>query len=89
VRYAPTLTPPDDDEDDSDQARSERIAAAEGANNLRSIERLHDRLLTNRHKLVRSLAARFDPATLASLATVTLALISTTEELRKGSSKSI
>jgi hypothetical protein len=41
-----------------------RIAAAEGANNLRSIERLHDRLLTNRHKLVRSLAAKFDPATL-------------------------
>jgi hypothetical protein len=38
-------------------------------------------LRTNRGKLVRSLAAKFDPATLASLATVTLALLATTDEL--------
>jgi hypothetical protein len=89
VRYARAPIPDDPEDDDSDQAWTARIAAAEGANNLRSIERLHDRLLTNRHKLVRSLAAKFDPATLASLATVTLALLATTEELRKGNSKSI
>jgi hypothetical protein len=84
MRYARAPIPPDDDE-----SWSERIAAAEGGNNLRSIERLHDRLLTNRHKLVRSLANKFDPATLASLATITLALLSTEQELRKGGSGSV
>jgi hypothetical protein len=86
MRYARAPIPPDDDDD---EAWTERIAAAEGGNNLRSIERLHDRLLTNRHKLVRSLANKFDPATLASLATITLALLSTEQELRKGGSGSV
>ena len=78
MRYARAPIPPDDDDD---EAWTERIAAAEGGNNLGRIERLHDRLLTNRHKLVRSLANKIDPAVLASLATVTLALLATTDEL--------
>jgi hypothetical protein len=83
MRYAPTLTPPDDDE-----AWSARIAAAEGADR-HKIERLHDRLTNDRRKMVQSLAAKYDLATLASLATITLALRSTTEVLREGNSKSI
>jgi hypothetical protein len=85
MRYARAPIPPDDD----DEAWTERIAAASGGDNLRNIERLHDRLVSNRGKLVRSLANKFDPATLASLATITLALISTEKVLREGGSSAV
>jgi hypothetical protein len=53
------------------------------------VERLHDKLVSSRGRLVRSLAVKFDPATLASLATITLALISTEKVLREGGSSAV
>jgi hypothetical protein len=70
VRYARAPIPPDDDDD---EAWTERIAAAAGAD-MRSVEKLHDKLISNRRRLVRSLAVKLDPAVLASLATVGLAI---------------
>ena len=84
MRYARAPTPPDDDA----EAWTARIAAAEGAD-LSKIERLHQRLTTDRRKMVQSLAVKYDLATLASLATVTLALLSTESVLREGGSRSI
>jgi hypothetical protein len=89
MRYARAPIPDDPEDDDSEEAWTERIAAASAGSDLRSVERLHDKLLTNQRRLVRSLAARFDPATLASLATITLALISTEKVLREGGSGSV
>jgi hypothetical protein len=50
---------------------------------LPSVERLHAKLVTNRARLVRSLAAKMDPATLASLATVGLAIAQIEAVLRE------
>ena len=52
---------------------------------MRSVEKLHDKLVTSRRRLV----AKFDPATLASLATIMLALMSTEKVLRESGSSSV
>jgi hypothetical protein len=83
MRYAPTLTPPDDD--DVEPALDNwppRVISATDADRKR-VEKLHGELLSARRRLVTSLSAKFSPSVLASLATVGLAITQVEAVLRE------
>jgi hypothetical protein len=88
MKYAPTLTPPDDDIEPDINNWPPRGIPTDVADRKR-IEKLYGELLATRRKLAASLALKFSPHIMASLATVGLAISQVEAVLNEKRSSSV